>query len=206
MNALIKVKILSRVDLGIVSSSLVIDDPDNNGLDVGDRISYSTRAIEKVYRTGYGERRDVEESYITPQKVSFSASGDYAAGQDNSVVSSADHGSWREVTHDLWTYLIPNKAKINLQAPLTFSIKSKVYYDEVVCWDHDRKSRTDSYNQTSTMYFDVMPSDLDHFLTWSEIKLNDKDGDGLETWINWEVDEDNNQVGTDPLNWTFGRV
>jgi VCBS repeat-containing protein len=180
---------LSRVDLRALGSDVTITDYDGNGLDVGDRIGITSRFQEYVYRYGPGYTNYWQSSYIKPYYALSPGMEEWG-------------GHWEEITDEDWWYPgyyfkrwwnigvwieLPNENACN-NFPFTFRLKSdyKVYY-EVCSTGCDVHSTTDTaYSDYSTIYFDVLPKNLEQFLGWSTvIKPLDTDGDGL-----MDVDQD----------------
>jgi hypothetical protein len=172
----------SSVDLDMVDTSASIDDYDSNGLTVGDRIELKSRIIETVKKTSDGNRDDVEDSYITP-RYHYSVSNTFDDGWFRETVASADHNSWREVTHETGVWLKPGISRINFPLTVWLEAKYKVYYDDcywLFGWHCDRESTSDTIETDhSTVYFDVLPGAITEFVTWKAIAQQDTDGDGL---------------------------
>jgi len=86
--------------------------------------------------------------------------------------------------------------------PLTVWLNThfKVYYDKSVLGTSSRHSYTDEDASTkvashgSTLYFDILPGNLNDFLNWSAISCQDKDGDGLSNSVENSATADYYQI------------
>jgi len=135
--------------------------------------------VETVRAVGDGGDGDVNNSYISPHYECY-ISDSVPSGRFHNVVSSQNYGGWRTVTHETGIWLTP-QAQINL--PLTVYLVSnyRVYYDETIVGQNEIKSAEESKSsEHSTFYFDILPSSLDDFLSWSALTSNDSDGDNLK--------------------------
>ncbi|MBM4463815.1 MAG: VCBS repeat-containing protein, partial [Chloroflexi bacterium] len=132
----------SEVNLDSKGTWAGIEDYGNNGLTVGDRIKLSTRLVEEVWKTGRGNRQDVDESYITPY-YTYRVSDAAQAVSFGSVVSSADYGSSRWVEHEIGVWLEPATAMVNYPLTVWLNTHFKVYYDKSVLGTSSRHSYTD---------------------------------------------------------------
>ncbi|MFC2000580.1 RICIN domain-containing protein, partial [Chloroflexota bacterium] len=179
VDAFVDYDLRSNVNLETRDSSVNVEDYDDNGLTVGDRIELRSRIIEKVSKTSDGSNQDVRESYITPH-YSYSVSDDSEAGWFRNTASSSEHGSWREVEHDTGVWVKPAKAMVNFPLTVWLEARYKVFYDKCIVVTCSRESTSDSSaSASSTLYFDVLPGNLDDFLNWEAISAQDKDSDGL---------------------------
>jgi len=193
---------LSEVDLEILETSIDQKDYDDNGLDVGDRIEYSSIVVERVNRTSEGSWDDVVDSKITPH-VRFGDSGDYDTGYYRNTISSSEHyNRSRTVTHEIGAWLEPNTAKINLKVPVKFWADYRVYYEQ--CADYwlwetcERKSSSGTQTiNLDPLYFDIMPGDLASFLNWSAIRPVYPDGDTLDTTEETDLGSNGSSWDTD---------
>jgi hypothetical protein len=109
VGALTDYKTRTEVDLETGDTSVDVQDYEDNGITVGDRIELRSRILEKVWKTDDGTGMDVGESYITPE-YRYSVSDASEAGWFRDTVASADHGSDRWVEHDTGVWFKPARA------------------------------------------------------------------------------------------------
>ena len=203
----------SRVDLKMDDSWLDIEDKDKNGLTAGDRITYGANSTGIVTRTGDGHYNDVLESYIKPHfRVAVPARSRSIKNEFLTQNSESKTSHRKETTYTSGFWVEPGVGMVNY--PTTFWLESeyRVYYEE--CWWFfgwwcDRKSNTGSNSgRATTMYFDVMPKDIDEFGSWRGITPLDADGDGInntdeESTHPWKWDTDGDGM-CDKLELDFG--
>jgi hypothetical protein len=82
------VRTRSDVNLDYVNSSITYGDVDNNGMDAGDNITYSSRLWGNVTVTGDGSWDDIVESYITPHQVLSAPWGSNSVTGGSTVATS----------------------------------------------------------------------------------------------------------------------
>jgi len=200
-------------DLELKETTTIIDDYDDNGLDVGDRIELRSRLIGKV-KLYEADMNLLNNSYINPYYV-YSV----PSGTDNGSIYNASNWTYvnercvtpfpglpeycwfqekvREYKTGMWV-----KPSSMINFPLTFRLITdyRFYYDECYwilfiehCnWDLS-ETRTSSTDPT-TLYFDVLPASISQFVTWKSIASQDYDGDEL-------TNSEERTNGTNP--WRF---
>ena len=203
----------STVDLEMGDSSLDIDDKDGNGLSAGDRITYTANSTGIVTKTSHGTYRDVLDSYIKPYfrvavpAHSSSIKNEFLAVNSESITS---HNKTTSYTSGFWVE--PGIGMVNYPTTFWLEAQYKVYHEEcwwLFGWWCDRGSNTGSNSgKATTMYFDVMPKDIDEFGSWRGITPLDADGDGINnadeksTHV-WKWDTDGDGL-CDKLELDFG--
>jgi len=199
----------SEVDMEMLTSEVIIDDNDDNGVDVGDRIEYTSTVRTRVNRTVDGHWGDVIQSYIKPQyNLSIPVGSFGKAGRYREVVEVRDdpYYQWRETDYNIGAWVEPSIGMVNYPVTLTFNAETKTYYEEcwwAVVWWCDRKSTTNTIaNDPVTLYFDVLPGSVDEFREWRGLTSNDWDGDGLNNTeevrtSQWKWDSDGDGLGDD---------
>jgi hypothetical protein len=179
VDALTDYDLRSKLNLETKDTWVLIDDYDHNGLTVGDRITLTSRVMETVWKTSDGSDQDVDQSYISPEYW-CSVSNVNAACWWGHPVSSGGDGSSRWVAYDAGVWIEPDKAMVNFPLTAWLLADYMFFYDECVAGICSRKSYYGSTaGAASTLYFDVLPGNLDDFLSWSAITPQDKDSDGL---------------------------
>ncbi|MFC1977957.1 PKD domain-containing protein [Chloroflexota bacterium] len=196
-------ELVSEVGLEIEQTSIDIRDYDDNGLDIGDRIEYNSIVVSSVRRASNLSLSDdeFENSYIRA-RVRFESSEDedyknYFLHPDQPLTAS--YGSnLRTEKYEIGGWLEPNKAKINMEVPVTFWTNFRIYYEDCgslgcpnLPYEHTEWNERQSLD---TLYFDIMPDNLDSFLNWSAISQIYPDGDGLDN-------SEEGLQGTDISSW-----
>ena len=219
-----KTDMRSTVDLAFKGSRLDITDYDGNGNDVGDKIDFISEIDGIVEKTSHGSYSDVTQSYIKPRFALdeysyhfgpwlydryFSDWGSYTRqiGPDNIT-------STKKITHyEVGINVTPRRGLVNLPIPILLVSDYRIYYDECVWvffgWVCSRDSQTDStVSDLTTLYVDILPDNLDDFMTGWWRYAQDRDGDGLsrdEDPYDWSWDADGDgisdyyekEIGTD---------
>jgi hypothetical protein len=188
----------TTVDLSFGRSSLDIVDLEKNGLTAGDSIVFTLNSTGYVNATGYGSTQDVTDGYIKP--VVRAVGGDYRHSRVYeyvNVLGETNTGLNKVTQYQSGFNSTPDIGMIN--HAITYWIRNdyKIFYEE--CWWFfgwwcDRKESSDQVddNNRQTLYFDVMPRDMDEFGNWRVIVPKDADGDGIDNV---------NETGTDPWKW-----
>lgn len=195
-------KICSEVSMQTKETELDIFDKDDNGLDVGDRIQYRGRIFGNVTLTADGTTQDLAESYIRPSyKIQApngtnSSTGSYR----NEVIVYSDGQSYKSTDYETGVWIEPGAPAINFEAVVWLSTEYKVCYLNGYWvfgweWERDSSSGTSDSEKTS-IFFDVLPGDLDSFLNWRVLDTVDHDGDGI--WDDYELSASR---PTDPYRW-----
>jgi streptogramin lyase len=214
------------VELGIINTSIDIDDLGENGLNVGDKITFRSFINGTVTRTSDGNWQDVLESYIVPSYVikQYMPPGTPYAywmspkGSFSKNVSYTEYyPTSKNTTYENLAWIKPIWGTINFPLAILFQADYKIFYtDKRVEWDfwngyhYYRKNITDTVtNELNTLYFDVLPDSINDFARWRQISSLDHDGDGLANnedtcaW-SWDCDGDGlsdtyeQNLGTDP--------
>ncbi len=173
------------------------DDKDNNGLDVGDRIKILTHLVGGI--RGYGENPIIEDrSYIIPwisiepPRGTHSVTKDSGGYTSSSLLNQTKHGSTGGTTlvdkYDSMAWIEPGIGMINFPVKFKLNARYKLrnewyhkpwWYFGAKCWHRNWETGKITPQEITTLRFDVLPGTLDDFLTWGEIRANDRDGDGL---------------------------
>jgi hypothetical protein len=190
------VEVDTEPDLELIESTMIIDDYDNNGLDVGDRIELRSRLIGTV-KLYEGNMNLLYNSYINPYYVYTVPSG-----TANKSIYNASNWTYsnqekvREYKTGVWV-----KPGSMINFPLTFRLIADYmfYYDE--CWwffgwwcDNDQTKYGSTGTDPTTLYFDVLPASVSQFVSWKSIASQDYDGDEL-------LNSEERTNGTNP--WRF---
>ncbi len=217
MGYIYKVRQRSEVDLDIINSTLDISDLDGNGLDVGDRISFSGDYDGIVTLTSHGYGNDLTQGYMSPTQTMTAPVDSYSETGSTQDVLSTDRDDDSKVTrYRTEAWMEPGAPMVNFPVDVGLHGSWRVHYEE--CWGAaglyscDRHSASGSFDvHWMTMYFDVMPATVGDFARWRGITSSDPDGDGLGTrdedgsnpWM-WDTDGDllgdayEVELGTDP--------
>ena len=205
-----------------------VTDYDNNGLTVGDQIEYRGSVISNITKTGYGEWRDVRDSYYRPSFKIYIPYYYYSNSSSfsNKVSTSTDDTTWRAEEYDTGVRVNPGVSMPNFPATIWLSSDYWIYYDlgtySTLIWDwgwHWDRMHAEGTADTdkSMIFFDVLPTNVSQFAHWYAIVPLDHDGDGLKDnpedinpW-RWDTDEDglNDKfeidIGTNPAYWDTDR-
>lgn len=207
-------------DAWMEETTLNIDDYDDNGLDVGDRVELKSRAIGKIGLTGESlvsypwidicSWIDLTYSYSVPPG-SGSNGSIYRPDPPGPVV---DLSSWiihyvalpylvpyeKVRAYEIGMWAEPSKGMKNF--PVTFQLVTVYLYSYLHCekdWgdtDCERKLYPSvSVSDPTTIYFDVFPGTIDDFVNWRVMSALDYDGDGRLnteeiTTNQWKFDTD----------------
>ncbi|WP_094227401.1 RICIN domain-containing protein [Methanolobus psychrotolerans] len=213
------VRVKTEADLKILSTSVKVIDHTDNGLTEGDRIELESRFEGIITRTSRGSFTNLQNSYISPQ---YKYSSEYTLAGNSSTEEGATtylNSYLRKETEYKANLWIEPEAAVNFPFKFWLSSDFKVYYDKcwwLFGWHCSEKSNTGtSDSDPSTLYFDVMPNDLESFVLWTAISSNDIDGDGVlnpdelgigSSQIRWDTDNDGLsdgyeiEYGTSPVN------
>lgn len=168
----------TEVDMQILNNSLDILDYDDNGLDVGDRIEFSSLVNSTVIKTEYGDwARHVNKSYVIPSytllwKNSYFAT--YGKATDI-VLIDPKYPNSKNTTYRASAWLEPKRPTINFGQAARFQIDYKAYYIEEkiesdLRWHtYDREQTGTQSISIPTVYFDVLPETLDDFKDWAHM-------------------------------------
>jgi hypothetical protein len=190
----------SNVDMDYVDSDMSFIDVDENGMTAGDNVTYSSRLYGNVTITGDGSWGDLVDSYITPHQVLSAPWGSRSVGGGSTTVNSTTYTSTQKSTlYTTEAWLRPGIGMVNFPVAVGLYTDYRIYYDD--CWWFfgwwcDRESQSNDpantqVTQWTTIYFDIMPGNIDDFYNWRAIPSTDSDGDGLNN-------SEESVAGTDP--------
>ncbi len=210
-----------EVDMRFIETDVIVDDKDGNGLDVGDRITYTRTVDSYVNKTSiFGTSWDVAEGYIRPYvylKVP-SHSGSKTGSSATLVEEESDNATYKRTQYDLTAWVEPGIGMVNYPVMVMFGADYRMYYEECMyLWlSFVMKELSDTIEADPfTIYFDVMPRSIDDFARWTQIHTDDRDADGLNKteergrssdWL-WDTDGDGLgdsfelDIGTNPRFW-----
>ncbi len=181
------VKFIIRVNLELEpgGTTLNIEDYDDNGLTVGDKIEIKSwfwaKASETKRGIDHGDHDDYKDSYIHPKYEYHKDDSTFESGSyEHYCDSHEDHDTWYKEKCYTGLWLMPNKGMKNLPLTSWLSANYKFYYDECILGICSGKSNTSTTKtDPDTTYFDVLPGNIGDFVNWYAISLQDTDGDGL---------------------------
>jgi len=185
ISKLIKFKLRTNIDLEQGDTTVNIEDYDDNGLTVGDKIEIKSwfwaKASETDRGKDHGDHDDYKNSYIHPKyEFDDTNSSTFDGGSYKHCDSSEDHDYTKKEKCHTGLWLKPKKSMINIPLINTYlRTDYKFYYDECCCWICSGKSKTDWTSVPIHSYFDVLPNDINDFVHWYAISQRDNDGDGL---------------------------
>ncbi len=217
----------TEFSLGLINSSIDIKDYNENGFDIGDRITFSSFVNGTVLRTSDGTWEDVKESYVIPHyevKRWMTEDTPYAYwvspyGSFTSNVSYSEmNPESKNTTYEIGAWIEPKLGTINFPLAVLFTADYKIIYtDKKIEWDFWKGYKYTRLNQTGTiqneldtLYFDVLPGNVNDFTTWYPLTSQDKDNDGLGNNVDpypwaWDGDGDGlsdkfelDIIGSDP--------
>ncbi len=218
------VRTRSNVDMDYIDSDMNFDDVDKNGMTAGDNVTYSSRLYGNVTITGDGSWSDVLDSYVIPHQVLSAPWGSRSTGGGSTVATSTTYTATSKSTlYTTEAWLRPGIGMVNFPVAVGLYTDYRIYYDD--CWWFfgwwcDRESQSNDpantqVTQWTTIYFDIMPANIDDFYNWRAIPSTDSDGDGLNNSEEaaagtdpWLPDTDGDglgddyelEIGTDPRN------
>jgi hypothetical protein len=212
------IRVRSEVSLDPIGVDVSYADSDSNGIDVGDKITYTTRFYSNVTITGHGSSSDLADSYLVPDFTVSAPWGSAAQTWSNTTSEPPVTTSTKKSTiYETSATIVPDKPMANFPMAIGLSTDYKVYYDDCWFWLFStRESQSGSSTADwTTIYTDVMPATIYDFADWSALTSNDPDGDGLTSseeqangtnpW-RWDTDGDGLgdkyelQIGTNPLS------
>lgn|GEM_PF-6964146 len=197
----------TECSLGMINTSLDLQDNESNGLDLGDRIIFRSYINGTITKTSSGSWTDVQNSYIIPHYKNYrvgyaetplsywlSDYGDYT----NTISIHNNYPDVQNTTYETVAWIEPESAAINFPVPMMFVANYNIVYtDRRIEWDfwngykYTKVNETDSsYSILDTLYFDVLPNSIDDLASWHHISALDNDHDGL---VN----------GDDPYPWSW---
>ncbi len=219
----------TEFSLDVINSSIDINDYNKNGFDVGDRITFSSFINGTVLRTSAGTWEDVKESYVIPHynvKRWMTEDTPYAywvspyGSFTNNVSYSEINPDSKNTTYEIGAWIEPKWGTINFPLAILFEADYKIIYtDRRIEWDfwngykYTRLNQTGTtQNELDTLYFDVLPENINDFANWYPLSSLDRDHDGLANNIDpypwsWDSDSDGlsdifelDIIGSDPGN------
>jgi len=188
---------------------LTFTDLDGNGMDVGDRIEYSSRLKGTV---SDGRWDITSSSYIRPYYWLYGPGGsnspvtyyywnEFVTGEGNKFlpmpyyddpewIDTEDSTAvWKADEYPAGGWIEPGAAMPNFPVHL----RTDAFFSLGYRWSHYVASPFkwgwcyhNSYNRgitqagSTTLYFDIMPATLDDFVQWRSIPTLDSDGDGIK--------------------------
>ncbi len=182
-------------------------DWDENGLDVGDRIELTAHLIGKI--EGKGESKTLQSGSWNVPWISIDAPDGSGSTTSMNLEHSLDNNAynWHTQTtllnrthtdpygrtkkvdkYDSAAWIEPGISMINFPVKLQIASRYKlmqqwyhypVWYFGFKCWHTDWQRGKTPAEDLNTLYYDVMPGNLNDFLNWGVITENDRDGDGL---------------------------
>ena len=217
----------TECSLGMINTSLDLRDNESNGLDLGDQIIFRSYIDGIITRTSDGTWQNVLDSYVVPHyknsnwgdaQTPFAYwqadKGDYT----NTVSVQSLYPDQQNTTYEAVAWIEPDSTYINFPLRLYFTADYKIIYtDRKIEWDfwngykYTTVEEIDStYSVMDTIYFDILPNNLDGLVRWSELSALDNDFDGLANgddpypW-SWDADGDGlsdsfelNSIDSDP--------
>ncbi|WP_319507308.1 RICIN domain-containing protein [uncultured Methanolobus sp.] len=211
------VRVKTEADLKMLSTSVKVKDYTYNGLTEGDRIELESNFKGIITKTSRGSSTNLQNSYIHPQ---YQYSSSYTLASNSSTIEGATiyNGTSKETEYQANLWVQP-EAAINFPFEFWLSTDYRVYYDKcwwLFGWHCSEKSNTGTADaDPSTLYFDVMPYDIENFSLWTVIRSNDIDGDYIlnsdellngTSQLKWDTDNDGlsdgyeTDYGTIPVN------
>ncbi len=193
-------------DVNIVGEPMVtVDDKDDNGTDVGDRIDFRSRLKGTIYGTE-SYWRLVQMSDIYPYYKIYAPTGSssvtgspyqrrvlvdwdyYYIPITNSQITSNKPAGWRAMEHESGVWIEPGTAMPNFPVYMELNILGELWYAWSWYsffifdwgWQHEEScNKVESVLGGFTFYADVLPATFDDFVRWRGISQLDHDGDGL---------------------------
>jgi len=199
IDAITDFKTRSQPDIQMTGADVNIDDKDQNSLDVGDTIEYTSYIVGWVNITSDGSYQDLVDSYVTPYvEVSVPTNSISTTGRSTTKGAETFTTTSKRTEYTATGWATPGTPMVNYPMTITLKANYTCYYDECwwiifYGWDCNRESTSDVITvDPSTIYFDVMPGSIDAFAAWTALRSCDHDGDGLN---------DTEEVETDPWKW-----
>ncbi len=209
-------------------TNVTVWDKDNNGLDVGDRISITVQTTSKVNVTSGRETGWAAKSWYRPYLSISAPRGSFSntsmtgiPPEDTWIVEQGvnwkteeyETGAWIEPGIGMPNF--PVNVRINFDYGLWHIWEHFIFY--LVYWEwcrHEDLQTGVSSSHFTTLRYDVLPGSIDDFARWRGVTPLDHDGDGLrdsnETISDpWKYDTDADglndkfevEVGTDPRKY-----
>ncbi len=197
----------TEVNIELVETSVEITDNGAIGLTAGDRITYAAIVDGIVTMTSDGELDDLQESYIRP-RLTISVPSDTRSTTGNS--STADppltQVPKKTTRYRLEGWAEPGMGMVNY--PLIVGLDGDYLVGYNDCWWFfgwicSDEVQTGSFSsELQTLYFDVLPGNIDGFARWSRLESSDRDGDGIANGDErdtspWKWDSDGDGLGDD---------
>ena len=174
-------------DIGV--PAIVIWDKDNNGLDVGDRISVEINTTSKTNVTEGDDYYYAYSSYYSPYLVIAAPPGSFSNTSQTGIppnsqikktygwnykIEQYETGAWIEPGIGMPNF--PVNLRLNISYSLMYRWHHWIFF--VPCYHSDPTTGLAS-SALTTLYYDVFPKDIDDFASWRGITPLDHDGDGL---------------------------
>ena len=209
-------------------TNVTVWDKDNNGLDVGDRISITASTTSKVNVTSGRETGWAAKSWYRPYLSISAPRGSFSntsmtgiPPEDTWIVEQGvnwkteeyETGAWIEPGIGMPNF--PVNVRINFDYGLWHIWEHFIFYLVYGEWcRHEDLNKGVSSSHFTTLRYDVLPGSIDDFARWRGVTPLDHDGDGLrdsnETISDpWKYDTDADglndkfevEVGTDPRKY-----
>ena len=209
-------------------TNVTVWDKDNNGLDVGDRISITVSTTSKVNVTSGRETGWAAKSWYRPYLRISAPRGSFSntsmtgiPPEDTWIVEQGvnwkteeyETGAWIEPGIGMPNF--PVNVRVNFDYGLWHIWEHFVFYGVYGEWcRHEDLQKGVSSSHFTTLRYDVLPGSIDDFARWRGVTALDHDGDGLrdsnETISDpWKYDTDTDglndkfevEVGTDPRKY-----
>ncbi len=186
-----------------------IYDDDDNGLDVGDRIEYKSRlkgtAVGNahywslVYKSSVWPYYSISAPWGSNSTTNYLHSNVFVTALGNKELpippysqwdrTQDQSAGWRANEYEAGGWIEPGIAMVNFPVKLRVDSYCKLWYE----WEHfvflvfygfwcfhDSRQANIYTGDSFTLYFDVMPGNIDDLVSWSGITMLDHDGDGLK--------------------------
>ncbi len=184
VDLLTDLSVLSRMSVVSDRTEVHISDTDENGLDVGDRISYSqiwdVRTEAPRLTPGL-----VKTTFLRPtSSIDVPPYSNSETGSDILSAHTWDEGTSNRTTRTMAiSWVEPGISMINFPVTILPGVEYSIIYEErfwVFGWQSEWKYSNGSVmSDALTLYFDVMPGSVGDFMRWREVRSSDWDGDGL---------------------------
>ncbi|MFB0504600.1 MAG: hypothetical protein ACETWE_12265 [Candidatus Bathyarchaeia archaeon] len=211
--------------LDITVTNITVWDKDNNGLDVGDRVSITVQTKSKVNVTSGRETGWAAKSWYRPY-ISISAPWGSFSNTSMTGIPPEDTWiveqgvNWKTEEYETGAWIEPGIGMPNFPVTVRINFDYRLwhiwehfeYYGVYGEWcRHEDRLEGVSSSRFTTLRYDVLPGSIDDFARWRGVTPLDHDGDGLRdsdetTSDPWKYDSDADglndkyevDIGTDP--------
>jgi hypothetical protein len=209
-------------DIGM--PNITISDKDQNGLDVGDRISVTLDTTSKVNVTAGSSYSYAYESWYRPYISIDAPPGSFSNTSKTGIPPASSMNisigyNWKTEQYETGAWIEPGIGMPNFPVAIRLNIDYGLHHAWhhwilfVPCYHDDLEQGTVS-SPLTTVYYDVLPESIDDFARWRGVTPLDHDYDGLndvnETSSNpyrYDTDADGLndkyevELGLDPRNF-----